>query len=87
VDEFGSVQFCSAQRGRLNKPLVDYTRRDLRTHARTYKGCEAGCSLLCAYRDSVLDNRPMHTVGALLTLAWRTVRGGQPSGRSFRTGS
>lgn len=87
VDEFGSVQFCSAQRGRLNKPLVDYTRRDLREHARTYKGCEAGCALLCAYRDSVLDNRPLHTVGSLLTLAWRTARGGRASGRSLGTDS
>ncbi len=84
VDEFGNVQFCSAQRGRLNKPVLEYTRADLRANGRTYKGCEEGCALLCVYRDSVLDNRPMHTLGSLLRLAWRTV----PSlGRSLGRGS
>jgi molybdenum cofactor biosynthesis enzyme MoaA len=73
VDEFGMVQFCSAQRGRLNKPIAEYTRRDLQAHARTYKGCEEGCALLCVYRDSVLDNRPLHTLGSMLRMAWRTL--------------
>jgi MoaA/NifB/PqqE/SkfB family radical SAM enzyme len=76
VDEFGLVQFCSAQRGRLNKPLVDYTRRDLRAHARTYKGCERGCALLCVYRVSALDNRPLHAVASLVRTAWRRARSG-----------
>jgi molybdenum cofactor biosynthesis enzyme MoaA len=80
VDEFGNVQFCSAQRGRLNKPIVEYTRRDLREQGRTYKGCEEGCSLLCVYRNSVLDNRPMHTIGSALKFAWRTLRNGRPNG-------
>jgi len=75
VDEFGLVQFCSAQRGRLNKPLADYTRRDLRAHARTYKGCERGCALLCVYRVSALDNRPLHAVASLVRMAWRRARG------------
>lgn len=74
VDEFGNVQFCSAQRGRLNKPILEYTRRDLREQARRYKGCEEGCSLLCVYRDSVLDNRPLHSLGAALKWAWRSLR-------------
>ena len=85
VDEFGNVQFCSAQRGRLNKPIVEYTQRDIRAYGRTYKGCEEGCALLCVYRDSVLDNRPMHTLGSLLRLAWGTLRG--ISGRSPESGS
>ncbi len=76
VDEFGLVQFCSAQRGRLNKPLADYTRRDLRAHARTYKGCERGCALLCVYRVSALDNRPLHAVASLVRMAWRRARSG-----------
>jgi MoaA/NifB/PqqE/SkfB family radical SAM enzyme len=59
VDEFGKVQFCSAQRGRLGKPVTEYRARDLRTHSATYKGCETGCSLLCVYRDSQLDNAPL----------------------------
>ena len=74
VDEFGLVQFCSAQRGRLNKPLADYTRRDLRAHARTYKGCERGCALLCVYRVSALDNRPLRAAASLLRMAWRRSR-------------
>lgn len=76
VDEFGKVQFCSAQRGRLDKPIAEYTRQDLRAHGRTYKGCEKGCALLCVYRDSVLDNRPLHTLGAVVKQAWRGLRGG-----------
>src|SRR5207302_68538 len=68
VDEFGKTQFCSAQRGRLNKPTLEYTRQDLRAWGRTYKGCEEGCALLCVYRDSVLDNRPGRTIGAALLL-------------------
>lgn len=74
VDEFGLVQFCSAQRGRLNKPLAQYTRRDLRAHAQTYKGCERGCALLCVYRVSALDNRPLHSVASLARMAWRRSR-------------
>jgi molybdenum cofactor biosynthesis enzyme MoaA len=80
VDEFGNAQFCSAQRGRLNKPILEYTRQDLRAQGRTYKGCEEGCALLCVYRDSVLDNRPVHTIGSALRFAWRTVRGRQANG-------
>ncbi|UCC89914.1 MAG: radical SAM protein [Anaerolineales bacterium] len=56
VDEFGNAQFCSAQRGRLDKPIMAYTRQDIRRHSATYKGCEAGCSLFCGYRSSQVDN-------------------------------
>ncbi len=56
IDEFGLVQYCSSQRGRLNKPITEYTLSDLREQSQTYKGCEEGCSLLCAYRNSILDN-------------------------------
>jgi len=62
VDEWGKVQFCSAQRGRLGKPIAEYTGVDARQHHKTYKGCEAGCSLLCHVRDSALDNNPFHTI-------------------------
>ena len=64
VDEFGNVQFCSAQRGRLNKAVTEYTSKDIRTHARTTKGCETGCSLFCVYRDSQVDNAPMSLIRA-----------------------
>jgi MoaA/NifB/PqqE/SkfB family radical SAM enzyme len=72
VDEHGDTQFCSAQRGRLGKPIVDYTADDLRTHARTHKGCEAGCAILCTYRDSLLDNHPWQTVKSMV----RSLRSG-----------
>jgi MoaA/NifB/PqqE/SkfB family radical SAM enzyme len=59
VDEFGNVQFCSAQRGRLAKPVTEYRVEDIRAHSKTRKGCESGCSMLCVYRDSQLDNAPL----------------------------
>ena len=66
VDEFGNVQFCSAQRGRLGKPVVGYTRKDQREHSKTLKGCESGCSLLCHFRDSSIDNQPLLAVASLI---------------------
>jgi MoaA/NifB/PqqE/SkfB family radical SAM enzyme len=66
VDEWGNVQFCSAQRGRLGKPVVEYTREQAQEHQRTYKGCESGCSLLCHYRDSALDNHPLYTITSMI---------------------
>ena len=75
VDEWGKVQFCSAQRGRLGKPVTEYTREDAREHQRTYKGCEAGCSLLCHYRDSALDNRPLYTIAAMIRQVARRAPG------------
>jgi molybdenum cofactor biosynthesis enzyme MoaA len=68
VDEFGNAQFCSAQRGRLNKPVVQYTREDIRLHSGMHKGCEAGCSIFCAYRASHVDNAPLRLVGAVLRM-------------------
>ncbi len=73
VDEFGNVQFCHAQRGRLNKPLVEYTREDLRQQSSTYKGCEAGCSVFCVYRDSHWDNAPLDTAKSIYQLLRRGV--------------
>ncbi|MFQ5798931.1 MAG: radical SAM protein [Bacteroidota bacterium] len=65
VDEFGNVQFCASQRGRLNKPVTQYLYEDIREHSRTYKGCEQGCSVLCVYRDSQLDNAPLKMAKAM----------------------
>lgn len=56
VDEFGNAQFCASQRGRLNKPIVEYTRADLKEQRKTKKGCEPGCSVFCVYRASKVDN-------------------------------
>jgi MoaA/NifB/PqqE/SkfB family radical SAM enzyme len=56
IDENGLVELCSGQRGRLSKPITEYTARDLDEHRSTRKGCEEGCSILCAYRDSIWEN-------------------------------
>lgn len=64
VDEFGLVQYCSSQRNRLNKPLTEYGFRDLRKQSQQHKGCEEGCSILCVYRDSMVDNQPKETLKA-----------------------
>ena len=65
VDEFGKVQYCSAQRGRLNIPVTEYTEDDLRRESKTYKGCESGCSIMCGFRDSEIDNNPVNVVSSL----------------------
>jgi hypothetical protein len=80
VDEYGNVQFCSAQRGRLEKPVSEYTSADLRAHAGTHKGCESGCAVFCVFRASQIDNDP---VTALVSLA-RSVRSGAVKRRSSR---
>jgi molybdenum cofactor biosynthesis enzyme MoaA len=66
VDEFGNAQYCASQRGRLNKPIVDYTRVDIEEQRRARKGCERGCSVFCVYRASKLDNDLPGLAAALL---------------------
>jgi MoaA/NifB/PqqE/SkfB family radical SAM enzyme len=56
VDEFGNVQLCASQLGRLGKPIAEYTGADLREHSKTEKGCEEGCSVGCAFRCSLVDD-------------------------------
>jgi MoaA/NifB/PqqE/SkfB family radical SAM enzyme len=56
VDEYGNAQYCASQRGRLEKPILEYTRSDLEEQRRTRKGCERGCSVFCVYRASKVDN-------------------------------
>ncbi len=75
IDEFGLTQYCSSQRSRLNKPITDYTRADLQEQFRAKKGCEAGCSILCVYRDSMLDNQPL----AMIKDAYQSVKHGSIS--------
>jgi len=65
VDEFGKVQFCASQRGRLDKPVVDYTWEDIRRHAKTDKGCESGCAVDCVFRASQVDNDKIGLLKAL----------------------
>ena len=56
VDEFGNAQYCASQRGRLNKPILEYTRKDIDEQRKLKKGCETGCSVFCVYRASKVDN-------------------------------
>ena len=56
VDEFGKVQLCASQMGRLGKSIEEYSAQDMKEQSRTYKGCEEGCSVGCAYRCSLIDN-------------------------------
>jgi hypothetical protein len=61
--------------------VLHYTRQDIRQHSRTYKGCEAGCSIFCVYRASQVDNAPLRLsrtmcevlLGALLYRARRSL--------------
>jgi molybdenum cofactor biosynthesis enzyme MoaA len=66
VDEFGNAQFCASQRGRLNKPILEYTRTDINEQRKTKKGCEKGCSVFCVYRASKVDNDLPAVAKALL---------------------
>ncbi len=66
IDEFGMVQFCSMQRGRLNVPLEHYSRRHIRDYGKIFKGCERGCSNDCVFRSSEIDNNRMRVVRSLL---------------------
>jgi MoaA/NifB/PqqE/SkfB family radical SAM enzyme len=62
IDEFGNVQYCAAQRGRLNKPVVEYSWDDVNAQSENHKGCEEGCAVDCVFRASQIDNNK----GALL---------------------
>ena len=75
IDEVGHVQYCSAQRGRLDIPLAEYTKMDLRRESRTDKGCEEGCAMLCVYRTSLLDNAPIALARSFLVGVSRGVLG------------
>lgn len=65
VDEFGKVQLCASQMGRLGKPIEEYSSEDLNEQSRTYKGCEEGCSVGCAFRCSQVDNDKPEFIRAL----------------------
>jgi MoaA/NifB/PqqE/SkfB family radical SAM enzyme len=65
IDEFGNVQYCSTQRGRLNKPITKYTKDDIRINSHNHKGCESGCSVFCVYQLSQIDNAPLSMAKSL----------------------
>jgi MoaA/NifB/PqqE/SkfB family radical SAM enzyme len=72
VDEDGKVELCSGQRGRIGKDVESFTMEDVDRYRKEPKGCEKGCSILCVYRDSLLDNDPL----ALARALFRGVRAG-----------
>lgn len=73
VDEDGQVELCSGQRGRLSKPVTEYGPEDLERQHETTKGCEDGCSILCAYRDSLWDNDPIQLAKVALKELYRSM--------------
>ena len=74
VDEFGAVQYCSATRGQLNTPLAEFTEADLDRHRHEHKSCEAGCSMLCHFRASAIDNDPALAARSLIKMVTRRRR-------------
>ncbi len=66
VDESGKVQYCHAQRGRLDKPVADYTWDDIRAQSKVHKGCEERCAVSCVFRTSQVDNARGALVRTLL---------------------
>jgi MoaA/NifB/PqqE/SkfB family radical SAM enzyme len=79
VDEDGIVELCSGQRGRIRKAITDYRQADLDAHRNVRKGCERGCSILCAYRDSMLDDDPAALLRSMLRGFRKGVRWRAPS--------
>jgi MoaA/NifB/PqqE/SkfB family radical SAM enzyme len=56
IDEYGMVNWCSQTRTVWSKPLMRYTRNDLREQFYKYKSCHATCTLNCARSQSYFDN-------------------------------
>ena len=56
IDEYGMVNWCSQTRTVWSKPLMGYTRNDLRAQFYKYKSCHATCTLNCARSQSYFDN-------------------------------
>ncbi len=55
VCEDGLVHYCSQQRGFPAKPLVQYTKDDIRREYLTKKGCAPLCTISCVHQISYMD--------------------------------
>ncbi len=55
ICEDGLVHYCSQQRGYPGKPLMQYTREDIRREFYTEKGCAPHCTVSCVHQVSYLD--------------------------------
>ena len=54
-DEFGDVHWCSQTRGVFKKPLLEYTKADLKTQFYTKKTCSDACTIGCVRTQSAYD--------------------------------
>ena len=55
ICEDGLVHYCSQQRGYPAKPLLEYTRDDVRREYRTVKECAPRCTVACVHQVAYLD--------------------------------
>jgi MoaA/NifB/PqqE/SkfB family radical SAM enzyme len=55
VCEDGLVHYCSQQRGYPAKPLVEYTKADIRREFLTEKSCAPYCTVSCVHQISYID--------------------------------
>jgi len=55
VDEFGDVHWCSQTRGVFRKPLLEYSKADLKTQFYTKKTCADACTIGCVRTQSAYD--------------------------------
>jgi hypothetical protein len=55
VCEDGLVHYCSQQRGYPAKPLMQYSKDDIRREYRTSKGCAPRCTVACVHQTSYID--------------------------------
>ncbi len=55
ICEDGLVHYCSQQRGYPGKPLMEYTREDVRREYRTAKSCAPRCTVACVHQISYID--------------------------------
>lgn len=56
IDEFGSVNWCSQQRGTPGIQLLDYTQEDINREYITEKWCAPTCTIQCVHQTALLDN-------------------------------
>ena len=65
ICEDGLVHYCSQQRGYPAKPLLEYTRADIRREYITEKGCAPHCTVSCVHQISIVDRwRGPQTIAA-----------------------
>ncbi len=55
ICEDGLVHYCSQQRGYPAKPLMHYTKEDIRREYRTVKECAPRCTVACVHQVGYLD--------------------------------